>query len=131
MERGNVNPWGWQNGFGFSQAVTVTGAERVVYCAGQAAVDADGTPVHAGDMRAQVDQSFDNLETVLAAAGLSLANVVRLCYYTTDIDALLANYDAITNRLARAGIQPASTLLGVTRLAFPDNLIEIEATAVA
>jgi enamine deaminase RidA (YjgF/YER057c/UK114 family) len=131
MERGNVNPWSWQNGFGFSQAVTVTGAERVVYCAGQAATDADGQPVHVGDIRAQVDQSFDNLETVLAAAGLSLANVVRLCYYTTDIDMLFANWDAIANRLARAGIQPASTLLGVTRLAFPENLIELEATAVA
>jgi enamine deaminase RidA (YjgF/YER057c/UK114 family) len=131
MERGNVNPWSWQNGFGFSQAVTVTGAERVVYCAGQAATDADGQPVHLDDIRAQVDQSFDNLETVLAAAGLSLANVVRLCYYTTDIDMLFANWDAIANRLARAGIQPASTLLGVTRLAFPENLIEIEATAVA
>ena len=131
MERGNVNPWSWQNGFGFSQAVTVTGAERVVYCAGQASVDAEGRPLHVGDIRAQVDQSFDNLETVLAVAGLSLANVVRLCYYTTDIDVLFANWDAIANRLTRAGIQPASSLLGVTRLAFPENLIEIEATAVA
>ena len=68
---------------------------------------------------------------MLTTSGLSLANVVRLCYYTTDADGLLACWDAIVSRLAAAGIQPASTLLGVTRLAFPENLIEIEATAMA
>jgi 2-iminobutanoate/2-iminopropanoate deaminase len=73
---------------------------------------------------------MDNLEQVLTASGYSLANVARLNYYTTDVDALLANYDAVVGRLAQAGCRPASTLLGVARLAFPDWLIEIEATAV-
>ena len=54
-----------------------------------------------------------------------------LNYYTTDVDLLLQNWDALTTRLDAAGCRPASTLLGVTRLAFPDWLIEIEATAVA
>ncbi len=57
-------------------------------------------------------------------------SVVGLNYYTTDIDFLLQNWDVITSRLEAAGCRPASTLLGVTRLAFPEWLIEIEATAV-
>jgi len=83
-----------------------------------------------GDIRAQVNQAFDNLEAVLKEATFSLADIVRLNFYTTDIDLLLQNWDVITSRLEAAGCRPASTLLGVTRLAFPEWLIEIEATAV-
>jgi enamine deaminase RidA (YjgF/YER057c/UK114 family) len=125
-----INPWGWQDNFGFVQAHEVAGGGQVLYCAGQASVDAEGRPVHAGDMRAQVGQVFDNLQTVLEAAGYSLADVVRLCYYTTDVDALLGSWDVVIGRLSAAGCRPSSTLLGVTRLAFPENLVEIEATAV-
>ena len=94
-------------------------------------MDADGKPVHVDDMAGQIRQSIDNLETVLRSAGLGLANVVRLCYYTTDVDRLLASYGVLVERLAAANCRPASTLLGVTRLAFPELMIEIEATAVA
>jgi enamine deaminase RidA (YjgF/YER057c/UK114 family) len=73
-----VNPWQWQDRFGFSQGVEVRGAERVLYCAGQTSVDADGAPLHPGDMSAQMNQALNNLETVLDQAGLKLANVVRL-----------------------------------------------------
>jgi enamine deaminase RidA (YjgF/YER057c/UK114 family) len=130
MERRVINPWGWQDTFGFVQANEVTGGQRVLYCAGQASVDADGKPVFVDDMAGQITQSFDNLEAVLKAAGLELSNVVRLCYYTTDVDRLFQSYNVILERLAAAGCRPASTLLGVTRLAFPELLIEIEATAV-
>ena len=51
--------------------------------------------------------------------------------YTTDVDGLVNNWDALTLRLEKGNCKPASTLLGVTRLASPDYLIEIEATAVA
>lgn len=86
--------------------------------------------MHAGDMAGQINQAFDNLERILQEAGYTLANVVRLNYYTTDVDLLLENYGVLVGRLTAAGAQPSSTLLGVTRLAFPDWLIEIEATAV-
>jgi enamine deaminase RidA (YjgF/YER057c/UK114 family) len=56
--------------------------------------------------------------------------VVRLNYYTTDVDRFFEAHDALVGRLAEAGCQPSSTLLGVTRLAFPELLVEIEATAV-
>ena len=93
-------------------------------------MSADGRPLHEGDMRAQIGQALDNLEEVLRSAGLSLSDVVRLNYYTTDIDSFFAAYEVALGRLKEAGIQPSSTLLGVSRLAFPELLIEIEATAV-
>ncbi len=132
MEQRNLNPWTWQDRYGFSQAVEVTGAERVLYCAGQTSTDAGGDTLHADDLRAQTVQALDNLETVLGEAGMSLANVVRLNFYVTDMDRFFeGSAQAIAERVGAAGIQPSGTLLGVTRLAFPGLLIEIEATAVA
>jgi enamine deaminase RidA (YjgF/YER057c/UK114 family) len=125
-----VNPWTWQDQFGFSQAIDVRGAERVLYCAGQTSVDADGHPLHAGDFTRQMLQAIDNLEAVLAGAGLKLSDVVRLNYYVTDIDAFMSAAPAFGGRLHTAGCKPASTLLKVGGLFHPDILVEIEATAV-
>jgi enamine deaminase RidA (YjgF/YER057c/UK114 family) len=130
MEQRKINPWEWQNQFGFSQAIEVSGATRTLYCAGQTALDAEGRPVHVGDMEKQVAQALDNLVAVLNAAGFTLGDVVRLNYYTTDVGRFFAAFGAVTSRLAEAKCQPASTLLGVASLAFPELLIEIEATAV-
>ncbi len=128
--RRTVNPWTWQDGFGYAQAVEVTGSGRTIFCAGQGSIDGEGRPVHPGNMRRQVEQALDNLETVLAAAAAGLGDVVRLGYFTTDVPGLFAAWDAITDRLDRAGCRPASSLLGVQTLAFPEMLVEIEATAV-
>ena len=129
-ETRRVNPWTWQDQFGFSQAIDVGGAERVLFCAGQTSVDADGNPMHRGDMVAQINQAMDNLETVLRQAGLTLAHVVRLNYYTTDVAAYAKATRTLKARLNAAGCQPSGTLLGVASLFHPDILIEIEATAV-
>ena len=129
MERRIINPWTWQDNLGFVQANELTGAQRVLLCAGQTAMDADGRPAHVGDMAAQIGMALDNLETVLGQAGLNLSNVVRLNYYTVDVDAFFAASRVLTDRLSAAGCRPASTLLGITRLAFPELLVEIEATA--
>ena len=129
-ETTRVNPWGWQDQYGFSQAIEVRGGQRVLYCAGQTSVDGEGKPLHAGDMAAQVATALDNLETVLRQVGMSLKNVVRLNYYTTDIPAFFAAATVLGPRLQSAGIQPAGTLLGVASLFHPDILVEIEATAV-
>lgn len=133
METRSVNPWTWQDEFGFSQAVEASGAQRVLLCAGQTSVDADGAPLHPGDMAAQTGQALDNLEAVLTQAGMGLGNVVRLNFYTTDVDAFFASGgEVIGARVGAAGGPlPAGTLLGVTRLAFPELMIELEATAVA
>ena len=131
MERRVVNPWTWQDQFGFVQANEVKGYERVLICSGQTSTNEDGTSAHPGDMAAQMNKCLDNLETVLREAGMTLENVVRLNYYTTDVDAWLASAQHWGHRLADAGCRPASTLLGVTRLAFPDLVVEVEATAVS
>ena len=131
MEVKAHNPWTWQDQFGFVQGNEISGAQRTLMCAGQASVNADGAPLHAGDMAAQAGQAFDNLETVLKAAGMNLSNVVRLNYFVTDVDVAFGAFASIGPRLAAANCRPASTLVGVTRLAFPELMIEIEATAVA
>jgi enamine deaminase RidA (YjgF/YER057c/UK114 family) len=131
MERTAINPWQWSLQFGFNQGEVVEGGQRVLFCAGQTSVDGDGTPQHAGDMAAQVALAADNLEIVLRDAGMSLANVVRLNFYTTDVDAFIANAGALAERTGAAGVAPPGTLLGVARLAFPELMIEMEATAVA
>ena len=126
-----INPWTWQDQYGFSQAIEVKGAQRVLYCAGQTSNDADGNPLHVGDMTAQILKALDNLETVLSAAGLKLENVVRLNYYTTDVEAFLAAAPQFGKRLQDAKCKPAATLLKVAGLFHPDIMVELEATAVA
>jgi enamine deaminase RidA (YjgF/YER057c/UK114 family) len=130
MERRIVNPWTWQDEFGYAQGVETSGASRALQVAGQTSVDADGQPLHEGDMGAQVGQAIDNLEAVLSEGGYSLADVVRLNYYVTDVDAFMQAGEVYGAKLAEAGCRPASTLLGVSRLAYPSLMVEIEATAI-
>jgi enamine deaminase RidA (YjgF/YER057c/UK114 family) len=130
VERRVVNPWTWQDQFAFVQANEVVGAQRVLLLAGQASVDGEGRPLHEGDMRAQLTQALDNIETVLHEAGFELGDVARLNYYTTDVDAFFAAHDVVIERLGAAGCQAAGSLVGVSRLAFPGLLVELEATAV-
>jgi enamine deaminase RidA (YjgF/YER057c/UK114 family) len=129
MEKRVVNPWKWQDAFGFVQANEVAGAKRTLICSGQTSVDAKGAPLYTDDMAAQIKQALANLETVLQAAGFELSDVVRLNYYTTDVDRFTAGAAAGLGRLVESGCRPASTLLGVARLFHPDILVEIEATA--
>ncbi len=130
VQRTSVNPWEWSVQMGFNQAELVEGGTKVLYLSGQSAMSADGEPQHAGDLAGQIEMSLDNLESVLAEADMSLSNIVRLNIYTTDVDALFANYGLIAERLGSAGVQPPGSLLGVSRLAFPELLVELEATAV-
>jgi enamine deaminase RidA (YjgF/YER057c/UK114 family) len=130
LERQTINPWTWQDQFGFVQATAVSGADRTVYCSGQTSVDADGNPMHEGDIRAQISQALDNLEAVLRESDCELADVARLNYYTTDVDGFFSAMDVVVARLNEAGCRPATTLLGVSRLALPPLLVELEATAI-
>jgi enamine deaminase RidA (YjgF/YER057c/UK114 family) len=127
MNRTDVNPWSWSLNFGFDQAELVEGQRRQLVCSGQTAVDADGNPQHPGDMAAQLSLALDNLEAVLAQAGMTFTNLIRLNVYATNVDALLEHLAIVSDRLE--GARFASTLLGVARLAAPELLIELEATA--
>ncbi|MCR3746039.1 Endoribonuclease L-PSP, partial [Actinomadura glauciflava] len=102
MERTTVNPWTWSADLGYNQGEVVSGHARTLYCSGQTAMSPDGKPQHDGDMAAQLALSLDNLEAVLAEAGMSLANLVRLNVYTTDVDLLFQHYGLLASRLAAA-----------------------------
>lgn len=131
MERRIINPWTWQDQFGFVQANEITGAGRILFCAGLVSVDADGNPLHPGDMVKQIEQVLDNLETLLEQAGMELANIARLTYYTTDPAKFTEANPVLRKRLQKGGCRPATSLIGVASLARPDWIVEMEATAVA
>ena len=128
MERRIIDPWTWQEEYGFHQGHEVVNATRTLYLSGQTSLDGDGNPVCVGDMAGQIRQVIDNIEAVLAETDMSLSDIVRINIFTTDMDLFFEHADEL-ERLGEAGTQYASTLVGVTRLAFPEFLVEIEATA--
>lgn len=131
LQRTAINPVTWSVEMGFNQGEVVSGETRTLYISGQTAMSAEGKPEHEGDMAAQLALSIDNVEAVLAEAGMSLANLVRLNVYTTDVDLLFQHYGELAGRLGAAGVAPTTTMLGVSRLAIPGQLVELEGTAVA
>jgi enamine deaminase RidA (YjgF/YER057c/UK114 family) len=131
MQMRAINPNDWLGAFHINHAIEVTAGQRVVYCSGQTSNAADGTPMHPGDIVSQFQLAWNNLVEVLAAADMQPSNIVRLNFYTTDVDEFMAGAGKIVPIWAEAGCKPVATLLGVTRLFDPTIMIEIEATAVA
>ena len=129
MNRTPINPWPWSKTVGYNQGELIEGATRHLHCAGQTSVDGEGRPRHAGDMRAQLALALDNLEAVLEAGGMEWRDVARLSIATTDVDAAMRSFDLLGARLGPSGAAPPQTLLGVSRLALPELMIELEATA--
>jgi len=113
----------------YSHVVTVTGPARTVYIAGQLARDAEGNIVGPGDMRAQLEQTFKNLDACLKAAGATWANVVKLNFFVTDVGYLPAIRTARDEYVDTAN-PPASTAVQVVALFSPDALLEVEAYAI-
>jgi enamine deaminase RidA (YjgF/YER057c/UK114 family) len=112
----------------YSHVVTVSGSGKIVFIAGQLARDANGNCVGKGEMRAQMEQTFQNLDRCLKAAGATWADVVKTNTFVTDFDEFQKCADV---RMRYFGVAtPTSTTVGVTRLADPDCMIEIEAVAV-
>ncbi len=135
MKRTAVNPTEWGLQWSMNQAEIVEGLTRYLHFSGQVALEADpGSEmgirvVGEGDFRAQFQAALDNIDEILRTAGMSRGNLLSLRFFTTDVDAVMTNYDVYAKWIAGAGITPPQTLLGVTRLALPELLIEIEATA--
>ena len=130
IERTAVNPVTWSQDLGFNQGEIVSGHTRTLYISGQTAMSAEGAPQHDGDMAAQLALAVDNLEAVLDGAGMTLANLIRLNVYATDVDLLFPHYGVLAARLGAAQIAPTTTMLEVSRLAIPGQLVELEGTAV-
>jgi 2-iminobutanoate/2-iminopropanoate deaminase len=112
----------------YTQAVKVTGAQSVLFLAGQVAYDKDGGVAHRGDVKGQAREVFKAIKALVEAQGGTLANVVKLNTYVLDVR---HRPDIATAREEFFGKKaPASTLIQVPALAQPDWLIEIEAIAV-
>src|ERR1051325_6497006 len=112
---------------GYTHIVEVSGAVKTVYISGQIALDKDGKVVGEGDMRAQAEQVFKNLEAALTAAGAKFTDVVKMNTYTTDISQIQAIRDARGKYFG--DVVPASTLVQVVHLARPELMLEIEVIA--
>ena len=115
---------------GFSQVVVASGT-RTIYIAGQVSIDALGGLVGAGDLAAQTQQVMRNVGLALAAAGANFSDIVKITTYVVNYR---LEHRAVIG-MARAPFfagnpPPASTLVGVSSLALPEWLIEIEAIAV-
>ncbi len=129
MKKRIINPWTWQDKYGFVQANEVTGAKRMLFCAGQISVDDNGNILYPGDMAKQINQIFDNLETILEQSNFKLSDVVRFTYFTTDIEAFKNTAGhVLSERFEEGECKPASSLIGVAALSWPECVVEIEAT---
>ena len=112
---------------GYTHVVETVGAVKTVYISGQIAYDANGNVVGAGDMKAQAEQVFKNLETALKAAGATFADVVKMNTYITD----MSKAPAVREVRARyfGETTPASTFVEVKGLVRPELMLEIEVIA--
>ncbi|WP_158827034.1 RidA family protein [Mucilaginibacter lacusdianchii] len=128
MEKRIINPWTWQNERSYAQAVEVKQVEGTLYCAGQAAVHADGTSSNA-DMKTQLLLAIQNLEQVITEADYECKNIVRLNILTTSTAELWPHFTVLQEWIAKHGIQQATTLCEVKTL-FETLSIELEATVV-
>ena len=100
----------------------------VVILSGQAAIDRQGQVIGAGDFDAQAEATFQNVKTVLELAGSSMENIINVNIYLTD----MANFPKILELREKwfTPPYPADTIVGVTALALPELMIEIQAIAV-
>ena len=128
MDKSAINPWTWQQVFGFSQAWRVDDAGSILFLSGQGSISADGELVAPGDFEAQARQTFQNIQTVLEQAGASFDDVVKVTAYFTDISKL-RDYARVRDEFVSSP-PPASTAVEVSALALPGMMIEVEAIAV-
>jgi enamine deaminase RidA (YjgF/YER057c/UK114 family) len=128
-----VNPEGLPKVDTHRQVSVATGS-KLVFLAGQVAWDADGGTVGVGDLAAQVEQCYLNIGTALAEVGGSFDDVAKLTLYIVDFtpDKMSLLVEGITRATAKLGVTPVPPItgVGVSALAGPDLLVEVEATAV-
>ena len=134
LERYYVTPQGsyklgGDNKVSYTPVVVVKGADHAhVYVAGRVSRNINGDVVHAGDMRGQIRQTCENVRIALEAVGATLADVTRTTTYTTDLAAYFAASDERLKFFHEP--LPTSSLIGVSALARPGLMVEIEAEAI-
>ena len=131
MQRKSSNPPTMHKPIGYSHVAEVSEA-RLVFIAGQVALDASGALVGEGDYAKQVRHAFSNLGAALSAAGATFRDLIKVNYYCADVvdpAIQLQILREVRDPLFDNGTPPASTFVVVRRLARPDWLIEIEGVA--
>ena len=124
-DRAEINPyWPWAKNYRISQGVRVG---QTIFVSGQVAFDPDGNVVGGDDMKAQSTQVFENIRAVLAEAGATMDDVVKITAFLTDLsrysDYSAARAEAFPNNI------PASTAVSAPALVMPYFLVEVEAIA--
>lgn len=113
---------------GYTQAIKVTGAQTILFLAGQVPYSAKGGVAHVGDFSAQARAVFGAVKAHVEAAGATLADVVKITTYVTDVRYRMDFRVVRTEFFGDKG--PASTMVEVSSLSHPDYLIEVDAIAV-
>jgi enamine deaminase RidA (YjgF/YER057c/UK114 family) len=126
----HLKPAGLPDNPAFTNVIVVTGPAKTIYIGGQDAVDASGQIVGKGDIRAQTEQVFANLQTALAAAGASLEHVVKWNVYIVQGQPLQVGFEVFQRVWGRRPNPPTISGIFVAGLANPDFLVEIDAVAV-
>jgi reactive intermediate/imine deaminase len=124
-----INPKTLAHQTGYSYVVETMGPGRTVYIAGQLGLDMENKIVGApGDFRAQATKAIENLKAALASVGAELKDVVKITNFLTDMSHIGA-YREVRDKFFHEP-RPASTAVGISALARPGALFEIEAIAV-
>jgi enamine deaminase RidA (YjgF/YER057c/UK114 family) len=113
---------------GYTHVVTVEDPKKIIYISGQVSRNPKGVTVGVGDLEAQTRQAFKNLLSVLRSQGASFRDVVKLNIYTTQPEKV-GVVRKVREDFIDEDTPPASTFIGVTALADPAFLVEIEAVA--
>lgn len=130
MPKEFINPPALNPTNGFTHVVTAT-AGKTIYISGQVSVNEKAEVVGKGDMRAQVEHTFENLKAALTAAGATFNDVVKITYFVVGLKSEhVPHIREVRRKYLNAEKPPASTLVGVEALVVPDWLIEIELIAV-
>ena len=95
MQTRAINPQSWLGGFHVNMGNEVSGAQRTLYVSGMTSNAADGSPQHDGDLVAQFKLAWKNLCEVLEASNMKPENIVRLNFYTTDVDGFMAKAEQL------------------------------------
>jgi reactive intermediate/imine deaminase len=122
-----TNPSTLSKPTGYTHVVETVGAVKTVYISGQIAYDEAGNVVGAGDMKAQAEQVFKNLDVALKAAGATFGDVVKMNSYITDMSKAPAVREVRARYFANAA--PASTFVEVKGLVRPELMLEVEVIA--
>jgi 2-iminobutanoate/2-iminopropanoate deaminase len=132
MEKTVINPPGAFASvpLGFSQAIKVVAPGALIFVAGQGPLDDRSRIVGESDIEAQARAAFANAARVLAAAGASFKDVVKMVVYCTDIDNQRAAIRKVRGEFVDKDQPPASTMIEVSKFAETGMLIEVDVTAV-